>query len=109
MADFQSDGVSIVNIANEGQVSIVGEMLVDGRIMVCSGGSCGNNLDDAVDETMGDMGVEGKVVAGAFENYCGEGFIWVEGSANRITSYNVCYTKLLRLTWLSAQLQPVLC
>jgi len=90
VADFQFDGVSIVNIANEGEVRIVGEMLVDGRIMLCSGGSCGNNLDEAVDETMGDMGVEGKVVAGAFENYCADGFVWVEGSAKYGTMPGFC-------------------
>ncbi|MDA3806276.1 MAG: integrin alpha [Thiomicrorhabdus sp.] len=90
VADFQSDGVSIVNIANEGEVRVVGEMLVDGRIMLCSGGSCGDALDNAVDETMGDMGVEGKVVAGAFENYCDEGFVWVEGSAKYGTMPGFC-------------------
>ena len=39
---------------------------------------------------MGDMGVEGKVVAGAFENYCDDGFIWVEGSAKYGTMPGFC-------------------
>jgi hypothetical protein len=90
VADFRADGVSVMNIADSGQVSIVGEMLVDGRIMVCSGGACGSALDEAVDETMGDMGVEGKVVAGAFEGYCDDGFIWVPGSAKYGTLPGFC-------------------
>ncbi|MCX6796563.1 MAG: hypothetical protein NTW06_03635, partial [Candidatus Falkowbacteria bacterium] len=90
IADFQASGASIVNIAGSGRVTIVGEMLVDGRIMVCSGGACGNNLDNAVDETMGDMGVEGKVVAGAFESYCEDGYVWVTGSAKYGTLPGFC-------------------
>jgi hypothetical protein len=81
VADFQAGGVSIVNIAQDGKVAVVGEMQVDGRLLVCSGGACGANLENAVDETMGDLGVEGKVVAGAFEGYCPDGYIWVPGSA----------------------------
>ena len=45
MADFQADGVSVVNIADSGKVTVVGEMLVDGRLMVCSGGACGSTLE----------------------------------------------------------------
>jgi len=90
VADFRADGVSIVNIADSGQVSVVGEMLVDGRLMVCAGGACGSSLDEAVDETMGDMGVEGKVVAGAFEGYCDNGFVWVPGSAKYGTLPGFC-------------------
>ncbi|MFC1678129.1 hypothetical protein ACFLZ9_00150 [Patescibacteria group bacterium] len=90
IADFQTDGVSVVNIADTGRVTVVGEMLVDGRIMVCSGGACGSALDAAVDETMGDMGIEGKVVAGAFEGYCEDGYIWVPGSAKYGTLPGFC-------------------
>jgi len=90
VADFRASGVSIVNIAQAGRVTIVGELLVDGRIMVCSGGACGANLDNAVDETMGDMGVEGKVVAGAFESYCEDGYIWVPGSSKYGTMPGFC-------------------
>lgn len=90
VADLQADGVSIMNVAGNGKVTIVGEMLVDGRIMVCSGGACGAALDSAVDETMGDMGVEGKVVAGAFEGYCDDGFIWAPGSAKYGTLPGFC-------------------
>jgi parallel beta-helix repeat protein len=90
IADFRYDGISIVNIAQTGKVTIVGEMLVDGRIMVCSGGVCGSALDKAVDETMGDMGVEGKMVAGAFESYCEKGFVWVPGSSKYGTSLGFC-------------------
>lgn len=90
VADFRISGVSIVNIAQAGRVTIVGELLVDGRIMVCSGGACGANLDSAVDETMGDMGVEGKVVAGAFESYCEDGYIWVPGSSKYGTMPGFC-------------------
>ncbi|MFH0891141.1 MAG: hypothetical protein V1867_00005, partial [Candidatus Falkowbacteria bacterium] len=90
VADFRANGVSIVNIADTGRVSIVGEMLVDGRIMICSGGACGSTLDTAVDETMGDMGVEGKVVAGAFEGYCDDGYAWVPGSAKYGTMPGFC-------------------
>jgi hypothetical protein len=90
VADFQASGVSIVNIAETGRVTVVGEMLVDGRIMVCSGGACGSALDNAVDETMGDMGVEGTVVAGAFAGYCEDGFVWVPGSAKYGTLPGFC-------------------
>jgi parallel beta-helix repeat protein len=90
VADFQSDGVSIVTIQETGRVSVVGEMMVDGRLMICSGGACGSSLDLAVDETMGDMGVEGKVVAGAFEGYCEDGYIWVPGSAKYGTLPGFC-------------------
>jgi hypothetical protein len=90
VADFRADGISIVNIADTGKVSVVGEMLVDGRLMVCAGGACGSELDQAVDETMGDMGIEGKVVAGAFEGYCEEGFAWVPGSAKYGTLPGFC-------------------
>lgn len=90
VVDFQADGVSIVNIADSGKVSVVGEMSIDGRLMVCSGAGCGSELDEAVDGTMGDMGVEGKVVAGAFESVCDEGFIWVPGSAKYGTMPGFC-------------------
>lgn len=90
VVDFQADGVSIVNIADSGKVSVVGEMSVDGRLMVCSGAGCGTALDEAVDGTMGDMGVEGKVVAGAFESVCDEGFVWVPGSAKYGTMPGFC-------------------
>ncbi|KKQ53758.1 MAG: hypothetical protein US83_C0009G0042, partial [Candidatus Falkowbacteria bacterium GW2011_GWC2_38_22] len=90
VADFQTDGVSIVNIADTGKVTIVGEMMVDGRIMVCSGGACGNALDSAVDETLGDMGVEGTLVAGAFAGYCAEGYVWIPGSAKYGTMPGFC-------------------
>jgi hypothetical protein len=71
-------------------VTIVGEMMVDGRIMVCSGGACGNTLDESVDETMGDMGVEGTIVAGSFAGYCDDGYIWVIGSAKYGTMPGFC-------------------
>ncbi|MCK5416727.1 hypothetical protein KAI92_04855, partial [Candidatus Parcubacteria bacterium] len=90
VADFQAKGVSIMNIDNDSKVTVVGEMLVDGRIMVCSGGVCGDALNDAVDETMGDMGVEGKMVAGAFESICDEGMIWVPGSSKYGTMPGFC-------------------
>jgi hypothetical protein len=90
VADFRSDDVSIMNIADTGKVTVVGEMMVDGRIMVCSGGACGSSLDAAVDETMGDMGVEGKVVAGAFESYCEDGYVWVPGSSKYGTLPGFC-------------------
>lgn len=90
VVDFQADGVSIVNIADSGKVSVVGEMSIDGRLMVCAGAGCGAELDEAVDGTMGDMGVEGKVVAGAFESVCDEGFVWVPGSAKYGTMPGFC-------------------
>jgi len=90
VADFQYNEVSVMNINNQGKVSVVGELLVDGRIMTCSGGACGETLDNAVDETMGDIGVEGKVVAGAFEGYCDDGYIWVPGSAKYGTMPGFC-------------------
>ncbi|MDD5071375.1 MAG: hypothetical protein PHQ42_01425 [Patescibacteria group bacterium] len=90
VADFRANDVSILNIGVSGKVSIVGTLAVDGRIMACSGSSCGTALDLAVDETMGDIGVEGKVVAGAFEGYCEEGFVWAPGSAKYGTMPGFC-------------------
>ncbi len=90
VADFQSDGVSIVNIAETGKVTIVGEMMVDGRLMICSGGACGSSLDTAVDETMGDLGIEGTVVAGTFKSYCEDGYVWVPGSSKYGTMPGFC-------------------
>jgi len=90
VADFRTNNVSVMNISSEGKVSVVGNLLVDGRIMACSGGSCGDTLDNAVDETMGDIGVEGKVVAGAFEGYCDDGFVWVPGSSKYGTMPGFC-------------------
>jgi hypothetical protein len=58
--------------------------------MICSGGVCGDKLNDSVDETMGDMGVEGKVVAGAFESVCDDGYVWVEGSSKYGTLPGFC-------------------
>ncbi|MBU4375244.1 hypothetical protein KKH38_01945, partial [Patescibacteria group bacterium] len=51
---------------------------------------CGSALDERVDGTMGDMGVEGTVVAGAFEGYCDDGFVWVPGSAKYGTLPGFC-------------------
>ncbi|MDP2708481.1 MAG: tail fiber domain-containing protein [bacterium] len=90
IADFQAQGGSVMSIASAGEVKIVGSLLVDGRIMLCTGGQCSNTLDSAVDETMADLGVEGKVVAGAFEGYCGEGYSWVPGSAKYGTMPGFC-------------------
>ncbi len=93
VADFRAGGVSIVNIASEGEVAVVGEMSIDGRLMVCSGAGCGLALDSAVDETMGDMGVEGTVVAGAFAGYCEDGYIWVPGSSKYGTMPGFCVSQ----------------
>jgi len=65
-------------------------MLVDGRIMLCTGGNCSDALDSATDATMADLGVEGKVVAGAFEGYCDTGYVWVPGSAKYGTLPGFC-------------------
>jgi len=90
VADFRSGGVSIMNIADSGQVKIMGSLLVDGRMMLCAGGYCSDALDAAADEAMADLGVEGKVVAGAFEGYCEEGYSWVPGSAKYGTLPGFC-------------------
>jgi len=39
---------------------------------------------------MADLGVEGKVVAGAFEGYCADGYVWVPGSAKYGTLPGFC-------------------
>jgi len=90
IADFQAQGVSVMSIAQTGEVKVVGSLLVDGRIMLCTGGQCSNTLDSAVDETMADLGVEGKVVAGAFEGYCDAGYVWAPGSAKYGTLPGFC-------------------
>jgi hypothetical protein len=90
VADFRSADVSIMNVSSQGKVAIVGELEVDGRIMVCSSGACSSRLDEKVDDTMGDLGVEGKVVAGAYEGYCDEGYVWIPGSAEYGTLPGFC-------------------
>ena len=90
VADFRADDVSILNVTDSGKVTIVGQMLLDGRLLVCAGESCGAGIENAVDQTMGDLGVEGKVVAGAFEGYCEDGFTWVAGSAKYGTQPGFC-------------------
>jgi hypothetical protein len=90
IADFRAEDISVVNISDTGRVTVVGEMLLDGRMLVCAGGACGESLDSAVDETMGDLGVEGKVVAGAFEGYCDDGFVWVKGNSKYGTNPGFC-------------------
>ena len=90
IADFRAKDISVVSIADSGQVSIAGELSIDGRLLVCAGGACDEALEAAVDETMGDLGVEGKVVAGAFEHYCPDGFVWVPGSAKYGTLPGFC-------------------
>ncbi|MEK7202730.1 MAG: hypothetical protein AAB653_00205, partial [Patescibacteria group bacterium] len=90
VADFQTNGVSVVNIDSSGQVKIIGSMLVDGRIMLCTGGFCSDELNSNVDETQADLGVEGKVVANAFEGYCDKGFVWARGSAKYGTLPGFC-------------------
>ncbi|MFA4834123.1 MAG: hypothetical protein WC619_04750, partial [Patescibacteria group bacterium] len=95
IADFKAQEVSVMNIASRGKVSVVGTLAVDGRIMACAGSACGAALDEAVDETAGDIGVEGKVVAGAFEGYCEDGFIWVPGSAKYGTMPGFCVAQTL--------------
>jgi hypothetical protein len=79
-----------LNINQSGKVTIVGTLLVDGRTLVCSGGACDASLDNSVDETRGDLGVEGKVVAGVFESYCPENYVWVPGSAKYGTMPGFC-------------------
>ena len=90
IADFRSQGVSVMSIAATGEVKVVGSLLVDGRIMLCAGGFCSDALDSAVDEIMADLGVEGKVVAGAFEGYCADGYVWAPGSAKYGTLPGFC-------------------
>ena len=87
---FNSEEVEVMTIGQTGKVTIMGELFVDGRIMVCSHGACSDALDSEVDETAGDMGVEGKIVAGGFENYCEEGFVWAPGSAKYGTMPGFC-------------------
>ena len=90
IANFRNQEVDVVKIARDGKVSIVGELLIDGRIMVCSGGVCGDYLEETVDETMGDVGIEGRVVAGSFESYCDDGFVWVAGNSKYGTMPGFC-------------------
>lgn len=95
IADFRERETSVLNIAGGGKVSIVGEMRIDGRIMACAGGACPAGLENEVDQTMGDVGIEGKVVAGAFEGYCPEGMIWINGSAKYGTMPGFCVMERL--------------
>jgi hypothetical protein len=105
IADFKSGDVSIMNVSSAGKVVIVGEMEVDGRILVCSSGACNSRLDAKVDDTMGDLGVEGKVVAGAYEGYCEEGFEWVPGSAEYGTLPGFCV--MARMAALTPDPSPI--
>jgi len=90
IAEFQGPEVSVMTVEGGGEVKIVGTLGVDGRILVCSGGVCPAGLDNSVDSTLGDVGVEGKVVAGAYESYCADGFAWVPGSSKYGTMPGFC-------------------
>ncbi|PIQ68454.1 MAG: hypothetical protein COV91_04055 [Candidatus Taylorbacteria bacterium CG11_big_fil_rev_8_21_14_0_20_46_11] len=90
IARFKANDIDIVKIAQDGQVSIIGELKVDGRILACAGSSCGEELENNIDQTMGDIGAEGKVVASSFESYCPDGFVWVPGSAKHGTLPGFC-------------------
>ncbi|MFA5800095.1 MAG: hypothetical protein WC840_04005, partial [Candidatus Peribacteraceae bacterium] len=90
IAEFQGPEVSVMTVEGGGEVKVVGTLGVDGRILVCSGGVCPAGLDNSVDSTLGDVGVEGKVVAGAYESYCADGFIWVSGSSKYGTMPGFC-------------------
>jgi len=90
IAEFQGPEVSVMTVEGGGEVKIVGTLGVDGRILVCSGGVCPAGLDNSVDSTLGDVGVEGKVVAGAYESYCADGFVWVSGSSKYGTMPGFC-------------------
>jgi YVTN family beta-propeller protein len=90
IAEFHGPDVSVMTVEGGGEVSVVGSLNVDGRILVCSGGVCPSGLDDTVDSTLGDVGVEGKVVAGAYESYCADGFVWVPGSSKYGTMPGFC-------------------
>ena len=90
IAEFQGPEVSVMTVEGGGEVKVVGTLDVNGRMLVCSGGVCPAGLEAGVDETLGDVGVEGKVVAGAFEGYCDEGFVWVQGSSKYGTMPGFC-------------------
>ena len=90
IAEFQGPEVSVMTVEGAGEVKVVGSLDVDGRILVCSGGVCPAGLDSSVDSTLGDVGVEGKVVAGAFASYCEDGFTWMPGSAKYGTMPGFC-------------------
>ena len=90
IAEFQGPQVSVMTVEGGGEVKVVGNMNVDGRILVCSGGVCPSGLEAGVDSTLGDVGVEGKVVAGAYESYCADGFVWIPGSSKFGTMPGFC-------------------
>jgi hypothetical protein len=89
IASFQNANVEVMNVSSAGVVKVVGTLSVDGRTLACAG-ACPPALTDKVDETRGDMGAEGKMVAGAFEKYCEEGYVWVNGSAKYGTMPGFC-------------------
>jgi len=90
VARFASQDVEIVNIAGSGEVTIVGSLLVDGRILVCPGGVCSDKLVAKVNRDKGDIGVAGTVVAGAYAGYCADGWVWAAGSAKYGTMPGFC-------------------
>jgi hypothetical protein len=90
VADFKSQDVSVMTITDNTEVKVVGTLDVNGRVLVCAGGVCPADLRNNVDETMGDMGVEGKIIAGSFQGYCEDGFVWVPGSAKYGTMPGFC-------------------
>ncbi len=90
VADFKAQDVSVMTITDNTEVKVVGTLDVNGRVLVCAGGICPADLRNNIDETMGDMGVEGKIIAGSFQGYCEDGFVWVPGSAKYGTMPGFC-------------------
>jgi hypothetical protein len=89
VASFQTAKAEVMKITNLGKVQIVGTLSVDGRTLTCAG-ACPAELTDVVDETRGDIGAEGKMVAASFQSYCEQGFIWAPGSAKYGTMPGFC-------------------
>lgn len=87
IALFKKNNVEVVKI-DSGLVNIHGNLgITNGRVVVCSSQNC----DKATKNVgSGDIGVEGKIIASNFENYCESGWIWIPGSTKYGTMPGFC-------------------
>jgi len=90
IATFKKENIIVMTISSESKVSIYGDLKVAGNITICKDLACSEKMEFALAGDKGNLGVEGKVVAGAFEGYCPDGFVWAPGSAKYGTLPGFC-------------------
>ena len=95
-ADFEvgaTGNLTVTLIAADDQLILTGDLLVQGGgAEICAGG-CPTTTTYNPDTTIGDLGVEGAVVAGEYRTHCAEGYVWVPGNAQFGTMPGFCVMK----------------